>query len=99
MFELDKKLDQIKAKLAAGEIEPAREALGAFIEKVEAQYKASREHEMERVKETDKKAMKNKRFITSEGYALLKFNAAYLREQLGKPKEMDDKEQEKEHKK
>jgi hypothetical protein len=87
--ELDKKLDQVKEKLAAGETEPARGMLGAFINKVEAHYKETKEQKIEPVKG----GKEEKKFITSEGYALLKFNAKYLREQLDKPKEPEDKEE------
>ncbi|MBI3610491.1 MAG: hypothetical protein HY204_07305 [Nitrospirae bacterium] len=98
VLELDKKLDQVKGKLVAGEMEPAHEKLGSFIEKVEEQYKETKEHEMEKVKELGKgKELEEKKFITSEGYALLKFNAIYLRNQLG-PGEKSGEEKEKENK-
>lgn len=87
--ELDKKLDQVKEKLTANEIEPAVGKLKSFIEKVEAHYKEIKEHEIEKIKE----GKEEKKFVTSEGYALLKFNAEYLREQLVLPKEPGDKEE------
>ena len=86
-LELYKKLDQVRERLAAGEIKPARGGLKLFIEKVEAQFKETQESEMEKVKEPENKVIENKNFITSEGFALLKFNAVYLRDQLSKIKE------------
>lgn len=87
--ELDKKLDQVKEKLLAGNTESAQGKLKSFIEKVEVHYKETKEHEIEKIKEKKE----DKKFVTSEGYALLKFNAEYLREQIGKLKEREDKEE------
>lgn len=101
VLELDKKLDQVKEKLAGSDIESAREKIESFIEKVEARYKETKEHEIEKIKEQKKegKEPEEKKFVTSEGYALLKFNAEYLKDQLGKPKERDDNREHGEKKK
>lgn len=93
VLELDKKLDEVKGKLFASEIESAVGKLTSFIEKVEAHYKETKEHEIEKIKEPEKKEGKEpeeKKFITSEGYALLKFNAEYLKDQLSKSKEPEE---------
>jgi len=94
--ELDKKLDQVKEKLQANNIPSARGKLKSFINKVEAQFKETKVHEVEKVKAPEKgKKGEEKKFITSEGYGLLKFNAMYLRDQLGpgeKPEEGKDAE-------
>ncbi|MGH7274434.1 MAG: hypothetical protein ACREIQ_08265 [Nitrospiria bacterium] len=94
--ELEKKLNQVKEKLQANNIPSARGKLKSFINKVEAQFKETKEHEEEKVKSPAKgKEREEKKFITSEGYGLLKFNAMYLRDQLGsgeKPEEEKDTE-------
>ena len=90
--QLNKKLDQVKEKLQANNIPSARGKLKSFINKVEAQFKETKEHEVEKVKSPAKgKEREDKKFITSEGYGLLKFNAMYLRDQLG-PGEKPEKE-------
>ncbi|HLB02530.1 MAG TPA: hypothetical protein VJM77_05295 [Nitrospiria bacterium] len=95
--ELDKKLDQVKEKLLANNIPSARGKLKSFINKVEAQFKETKEHEVEKVKAPEKwKKGEEKKFITAEGYGLLKFNAMYLRDQLGPgEKSEEDKDAEK----
>lgn len=94
--ELDKKLDQVKEKLQANNIPSARGKLKSFINKVESQFKETNEHEVEKVKAPGKgKKVEEKKFIISEGYGLLKFNAIHLRDQLGsgeKPEEETDSE-------
>ncbi len=94
--ELDKKLDQAKEKLLAGNTESAQGKLKSFIEKVEAHFKETEEHEIEKIKEEKGKELEDKKFVTSEGYGLLVFNAQYLRDQLGPSKGHEDEEGEKE---
>lgn len=91
--DLDKKLDQTKEKLLKNNIESARGKLKSFINKIEAQFKETKEDEVEKIKEDKKgKGHDDKKFVTSEGYGLLKFNAKYLIDQLGQgePKEDED---------
>lgn len=85
--DLDKKLDQAKEKLQDNNIESARGKLKSFINKLEAHFKETKEHEIEKAKHDE-----DKKFVTSEGYGLLKFNAKYLMDQLGEgePKEDED---------
>lgn len=93
---LDKKLDQVRQKLTTNNLKSARGKLKAFIEKVESQFKETKAHEVERAREAKKDQGKNrdeKKFVTSEGHALLTFNAQFLRDRLpvppGKDKDPD----------
>jgi hypothetical protein len=75
MKSLDKKLEKAKAELIKGDIRETIEKLKSFIHEVEALYKEGKE---ERHKKEEGHS-----HITSEAYALLKYNAVYLIEQLG----------------
>ncbi len=76
MKSLDKKLEKAKAELVKGDTKEAIEKLKSFIHEVEALYKEDKEDKHKREKEGHS-------HITSEAYALLKYNAIYLIEQLG----------------
>ncbi len=88
MKSLDKKLEKAKAELVKGDTKEAIEKLKSFIHEVEALYKEDKEK-----KEKHEKEKEGHSHITSEAYALLKYNAQYLIEQLG------GKVEEKEHNK
>ncbi|MFZ3065995.1 MAG: hypothetical protein WA277_12015 [Nitrospirota bacterium] len=88
MKSLDKKLEKAKAELIKGDTKEAIEKLKSFIHEVEALYKEGREKEEKHNKEKEGHS-----HITSEAYALLKYNTVYLIEQLG------GKVEEKEHNK
>jgi hypothetical protein len=73
---LDKRLGKARAELLKGDSIKARKELEKFVKKVEKLYK-----------ESDKEEDKNKPekvVITSEGFALLKYNAEYLIDRLPK---------------
>ena len=72
---LDKKLEKAKAELVKGDTREAIEKLKSFIHEVEALYKKDKEEKHKKEEEHS--------HITSEAYALLKYNAIYLIEQLG----------------
>ena len=72
---LDKKLEKAKAELVKGDTREAIEKLKSFIHEVEALYKKD--------KEEKHKKEEGHSHITSEAYALLKYNTIYLIEQLG----------------
>ena len=74
---LDKKLEKAKAELVKGDTKEAIEKLKSFIHEVEALYKKDKEKEERHKKE------EGHSHITSEAYALLKYNTQYLIEQLG----------------
>jgi hypothetical protein len=76
MKSLDKKLEKAKAELIRGDTKEAIEKLKSFIHEVEALYKEDKE-------EKHKKEKEGHSHITSEAYALLKYNAVYLIEKLG----------------
>ncbi len=76
MKSLDKKLEKAKAELVKGDTKEAIEKLKSFIHEVEALYKEDKEEKHKKEKEEHSR-------ITSEAYALLKYNAVYLIEQLG----------------
>lgn len=78
MKSLDKKLEKAKAELVKGDTKEAIEKLKSFIYEVEALYKEGNEKE-----EKDNKEKEDHSHITSEAYALLKYNAVYLIEKLG----------------
>lgn len=74
MNSLDKKLEKAKEALVKGDNREAIEKLKSFIHEIEALYKEGKEkHEKE----------EGRSHITSEAYALLKYNAIYLIEKLG----------------
>lgn len=75
MKSLDKKLEKAKAELVKGDAREAIEKLKSFIHEVEALYKEGKEEKHEKEE--------GHSHITSEAYALLKYNAIYLIEQLG----------------
>jgi len=87
MQSLDKKLEKAKAELVKGDTKEAIEKLKSFIHQVEALYKEGKKKEEKHNKE------EGHSHITSEAYALLKYNTVYLIEQLG------GKVEEKEHNK
>lgn len=72
---LDKKLEKAREELVKGETREAIEKLKSFIHEVEALYKEG--------KEEKHKKEEGHSHITSEAYALLKYNALYLIEKLG----------------
>ena len=86
MKSLDQKLEKAKAELVKGDTREAIEKLKSFIHEVEALYKEDKEGKHEKEKEGHS-------HITSEAYALLKYNTIYLIEKLG------GKVEEKEHNK
>ncbi|MBM3301250.1 MAG: hypothetical protein FJY85_15015 [Deltaproteobacteria bacterium] len=71
--QLDEKLDQARDQLAKGHTKQARDKVEEFVKKLEHEAKKTE-------KDQDKK--NDKKWVTSEGYALLKFNAEYLIEKL-----------------
>jgi hypothetical protein len=71
--QLDEKLDQSRDQLSKGHIKQARDKIEEFVKKLENEAKKTE-------KDQDKK--NDKKWVTSEGYALLKFNAEYLIEKL-----------------
>ena len=71
--QLDEKLDQARDQLAKGHTKQARDKVDEFLKKIEHEAKKTE-------KDQDKK--NDKKWVTSEGYALLKFNAEYLTEKL-----------------
>jgi hypothetical protein len=71
--QLDEKLDQSRDQLTKGHIKQARDKVEEFLKKLENEAKKTE-------KDQDKK--NDKKWVTSEGYALLKFNAEYLIEKL-----------------
>lgn len=75
MKSLDKKLEKAKAELVKGDAREAIEKLKSFIHEVEALYKEGKEEKHEKEE--------GHSHITSEAYALLKYNAVYLIEKLG----------------
>lgn len=68
--ELIKYLDKAREQLAKNKIKEAQKQLKEFVEKVEENY-----HENDRDEEKEKK---EHGYLTSEAYALLKYNAEYL---------------------
>lgn len=92
MKSLDEKLNKAKKKLEKGDTKEAIEKLKSFIHEVEALYKEDKEDEHGDKDKKDKDEDKDKEdhrheHITSEAYALLKYNAQYLIERLGGEKE------------
>ncbi len=77
MKSLDKKLEKAREELVKRDTKEAIEKLNSFIHEVEALYKEGKEKEEKHNKEEGHSR------ITSEAYALLKYNAVYLIEQLG----------------
>jgi len=71
--QLDEKLDQARDQLAKGHTKQAIDKVQEFLKKIEHEAKKTE-------KDQDKK--NDKKWVTSEGYALLKFNAEYLIEKL-----------------
>jgi len=71
--QLDEKLDQARDQLSKGHIKQARDKVEEFVKKLENEAKKTE-------KDQDKK--NDKKWVRSEGYALLKFNAEYLIEKL-----------------
>jgi vacuolar-type H+-ATPase subunit H len=71
--QLDEKLDQARDQLSKGHIKQARDKIEEFVKKLENEAKKTE-------KDQDKK--NDKKWVTSEGHALLKFNAEYLIEKL-----------------
>jgi hypothetical protein len=71
--QLDEKLDQARDQLSKGHIKQARDKVEEFLKKLENEAKKTE-------KDQDKK--NDKKWVTSEGHALLKFNAEYLIEKL-----------------
>lgn len=90
MKSLDEKLDKAKKKLEKGDTKEAIEKLKSFIHEVEALYKEKKEDEHgekdKKDKDKEKEAHRHEH-ITSEAYALLKYNTEYLIEKLGGEKE------------
>jgi nucleotide-binding universal stress UspA family protein len=80
---LDKRLEKARAELLKGDSIKARKELKKFVKKVEKLYKESDEEEGKNKPE--------KVVITSEGFALLKYNAEYLIDRLPK-KQKEGKE-------
>ncbi len=78
MKSLDKKLEKAKAELIKGDTKEAIEKLKSFIHEVAGLYKEGKEKEEKHEKEKEGHS-----HITSEAYALLKYNAVYLIERLG----------------
>jgi len=85
--QLDKRLDKAQKELVKGDSAKARKELRKFIKKVEELYKESQDHE--------KKHEEDKIILTSEGYALLKYNAEYLIDRLQKKGEKKDDDKDK----
>ncbi|MBI5749595.1 MAG: hypothetical protein HZA00_10770 [Nitrospinae bacterium] len=83
MKSLDEKLDKAKKKLEKGDTKEAVEKLKSFIHEVEGLYKEDKDEEKDKKEKEDHRH----EHITSEGYALLKYNAQYLIEKLGGEKE------------
>ncbi|MDA8104786.1 MAG: hypothetical protein M0Z71_05345 [Nitrospiraceae bacterium] len=81
MKSLDKKLANAREKLVKGDIEEVVEMLNSFIHEVEALYKGDKEEKKEKSDKHD--ADKEHGHITSEAYALLKYNTQYLVGKLG----------------
>ncbi len=79
MKSLDEKLNKAKERLELGDTSGAKEKLKSFIHEVEGLYK---KEDREEEKEKDKKEKEGHEHITSEAYALLKYNAQYLIDQL-----------------
>ncbi|MBI3353477.1 MAG: hypothetical protein HY034_01090 [Nitrospirae bacterium] len=77
MKSLDKKLEKAREELVKGDTREAIEKLKSFIHEVEALYKEGKEKEGKHKKE------EGHSHITSEAYALLKYNTMYLIEKLG----------------
>ncbi len=75
MKSLDKKLEKAKEELLKGDTKEAIEKLKSFIHEVEALYKED--------KDEKHKKEEGHSHITSEAYALLKYNTQYLIEKLG----------------
>ena len=73
---LDKRLDKVRAELVKGDSLKARKELEKFVKKVEKLYKESKEEEEEDKNKPEQVV------ITSEGFALLKYNAEYLIDRL-----------------
>ncbi len=82
MKSLDKKLEKAKAELVKGDTREAIEKLKSFIHEVEALYKEDKEEKHKKEEEHS--------HITSEAYALLKYNTRYLIEKLGGEKKEKD---------
>lgn len=91
MKSLDKKLEKAKEKFEKGNTKEAIEKLKSFLYEVEALYKKDKDDEHG---EKDKKENHAYEHITSEAYALLKYNTEYLIDQLNGEKE--EKKEEKE---
>ncbi len=79
---LDRRLDKAKDALTKGDSVKARQELELFVKEVEHLY--GEEEKGERSKE------KGKEVLTSEGYALLKYNAEYLIDRLPEKHEKGD---------
>jgi hypothetical protein len=71
--QLNEKLEQSRDQLSKGHIKQARDKIEEFVKKLENEAKKTE-------KDQDKK--NDKKWVTSEGHALLKFNAEYLIEKL-----------------
>lgn len=80
--QLDKPLDKAQKELVKGDSTKARKELEKFVKKVEELYKESTKE--------GKKVKPEKITITSEAYALLKYNAEYLIDRLQKKKREKD---------
>jgi hypothetical protein len=89
---LDEKLSKARERLEKGDNKEAIEKLGSFIHEVEALYKEDKGRDEKDKGKNDTRQIKASKssaeegdheYITSEAYALLKYNAQYLVDQLG----------------
>ena len=81
---IEKRVEKARKELVKGDSIKARKELEKFVKKVEKFYK-----------ESDKEEDKNKPekvVITSEGFALLKYNAEYLIDRLSEKRKKGEKE-------
>jgi len=69
---LDRRLSKAREGLLKGDSSKARKELEEFLDKVEKLYKESQNHGQKG----------EKMLLSSEGYALLRYNAEYLKEHL-----------------
>ena len=101
MKSLDEKLSRARERLEKGDNKEAVEKLGSFIHEVEALYKEDKgrdekdkdKHDRGQIKASKSSAEERvHEHITSEAYALLKYNAQYLIDQLGGDKKRRGKD-------
>ena len=81
---LEKRIEKARKELVQGDSAKARKELEKFVKKVEKIYKKSEEFE--------KKKHENEIVMTSEAYALLKYNAEYLIDRLPEKRKKGEKE-------